>query len=307
MSRTLRCAVVTPARNERFNLPALRNCIERQTARPEEWLIVDDGSTDGTFELAQGVANEHPWVRVLQLETTGPPERGGAVVRSFTAGVNSLVSVPDIIIKMDADVTFGDDYIERLLAAFSSEPGLGIASGICHELNSGDWRPLFGTRSHVWGATRAYRRACLEFVTPLDEREGWDDLDALKARLEGWQTGVIADLPFRHHRKLGQRDGATTVWLRQGEVAYYMGYRFPYLVARTLYRFVREPRAALMLLGWTTAALRRRPRVRDARVREYLRDQQRLRNLRLRARETRGVVSRSQMGAPGIEPGTSRV
>lgn len=306
MSRILRYAVVTSARNERSHLPALRDCLARQTTPPEEWLVVDDGSTDGTLELAEAVAHEHPWVRVLELKTTGPQERGGPVVRSFTAGVNALVSFPDVIIKIDADVTFSDDYVERLLAAFTSDPRLGIASGVCHELKSGEWRPLFGTRSHVWGATRAYRRTCLELVAPLEEREGWDELDALKARLEGWRTGVVANLPFHHHRKLGQRDGRTTMWLRQGEVAHYMGYRFPYLVARTLYRFVREPHAALMLVGWTTATLRRRPRFHDARVRDYLRDQQRLRNLPLRVRETRGVVVSRHRSATRTRPAGAR-
>lgn len=306
MSRPLRYAVITPVRNERFHLPSLQECLVRQTTPPEEWLVVDDGSTDGTLELAKAAAARYPWVRVLQLRPTGPPQRGAAVVRSFTAGMNALVSRPDVVVKIDADVTFGDEYCERLLSAFTSNSRLGIASGVCHELRNAEWSPLFGTRSHVWGATRAYRRMCLELVTPLEEREGWDDLDALKARLEGWETGVIPNLPFRHTRQLGERTGAAAVWLRQGEVAQYMGYRFSYLVARTLYRFVREPRASLMLVGFAIATLRRQPRVRDARVRGYLRDQQRLRNIPLRVREARGLVgSGSGVAAPGIEPGTS--
>jgi glycosyltransferase involved in cell wall biosynthesis len=118
MRRVLLYAVVTPVRNERSRLPALRECVAKQTTPPAEWLIVDDGSTDGTVALAESIADEHPWARVVQLETTGPPERGRAVVRSFMEGVNALASVPDVIIKMDADVTFGDDYVERLLARF---------------------------------------------------------------------------------------------------------------------------------------------------------------------------------------------
>src|SRR5262249_49500591 len=149
---------------------------------------------------------------------------------------------------------------------------------------------IFGTRSHVWGATRAYRRACLELVMPLEEREGWDELDALKARLNGWETRVMADLPFRHHRKMGERDGGRRVWLAQGEAAHYMGYRLSYLLVRTAYRVVREPQAAMMLVGWAAAAVRRKPRLPDARVRKYLRDQQRIRHLPVRARETRGIL-----------------
>ena len=290
MSAPLRYAVVTPARNERSNLSALDDCIAKQTMLPEEWLVVVDASTDGTLELAEELAGHRSWARVLPLEPTASQARGGPVVRSFMAGIRALDSPPDVVVKIDADITFGDDYFERLLDAFAANPRLGIASGVCYELDAGEWKPIFGTRSHVWGATRAYRRACLELVTPLEERDGWDELDALKARLEGWETHAIADLPFRHHRKMGNRDGRRRVWLSQGETAYYMGYRPSYLLARTAYRVRQEPHAAMMLVGWAAAAIRRQPRVRDARVRAYLRDQQRIRQLPLRARETRGVV-----------------
>ena len=283
-------AVVTPVRNERRNLVALEQCLAAQAASPDRWLIVDDGSTDGTLDLAHEAATRHEWIRVLSLEAQSEQARGGPVVRSFMAGVRALGELPDVVVKVDADVTFAEDYFERLLAVFVDEPDLGIASGVCHELEDREWKPIFGTRSHVWGAMRAYRRQCLELVMPLEEREGWDELDALKARLEGWRTRVVLELPFRHHRKMGQRDGRGKVWLAQGETAHYMGYRFSYLLARTAYRVVHEPEALLMLVGWSGAAIRRRPRVADARVREYLREQQRIRKLPLRARETRGAV-----------------
>jgi poly-beta-1,6-N-acetyl-D-glucosamine synthase len=283
-------AVVTPVRNERRNLAALEECLAAQATPPDRWLIVDDGSTDGTLDLAREAATRHAWIHVLSLEARSEQRRGGPVVRSFTAGVRGLGELPDVVVKVDADVTFAEDYFERLLAVFVNEPDLGIASGVCHELENQEWKPIFGTRSHVWGAMRAYRRQCLELVMPLEEREGWDELDALKARLEGWRTRVLVELPFRHHRKMGKRDGRRRVWLAQGETAHYMGYRFLYLLARTAYRVVREPEAVLMLVGWAGAAIRRRPRVADARVREYLREQQRIRKLPLRARETRGAI-----------------
>ncbi len=283
-------AVVTPAHNEVSNLEALADSLRAQTVLPTVWVVVDDGSTDGTREAAAALSDTHDWIRLLEIARLGAQARGGPVVRSFTEGVRALGDPPAVVVKVDADVTVASDYFERLLAAFDANERLGISSGVCHELVSGEWKPIFGTRSHVWGATRAYRRECLAAVAPLEEREGWDELDALAARLGGWETLVVPDLPFRHHRKLGARDGTRTVWLRQGETAHYMGYRPSYLLARTGYRVIREPQAVLMLVGWAAAALRREPRLPDARVRRYLRDQQRIRNLPLRARETRGLV-----------------
>jgi glycosyltransferase involved in cell wall biosynthesis len=290
VSHVLRSAVVTPAHDELTNLRTLADCMLSQTTAPAEWVIVDDGSTDGTRDVARRLADAHEWIRLLAIEPGESHVRGGPIVRSFTAGVRALETTPDVIVKIDADVSFEPDYFERLLLAFAENPQLGISSGVCHESENGKWAPIFGTRSHVWGATRSYRRACLDEVMPLEEREGWDELDALAARLAGWETLLVPDLPFRHNRKMGERDGSRTVWLRQGESAYYMGYRPSYLLARTAYRVLREPQAAMMLVGWAGAALRRKPRLPDGRIRGYLRDQQRIRNLPLRARETRGIV-----------------
>jgi glycosyltransferase involved in cell wall biosynthesis len=290
LSAVLGYAVVTPAHDELSNLGALADSLRAQTVLPTLWVVVDDGSTDGTREAAVALSDAHDWIRLLEIEPLGAQARGGPVVRSFTEGVRALGDLPAVVVKVDADVTMEPNYFERLLAAFAANERLGISSGVCYELAHGEWKPIFGTRSHVWGATRAYRRECLASVLPLEEREGWDELDALAARLSGWETLVVPDLPFRHHRKLGARDGTRTVWLRQGETAHYMGYRPSYLLARTGYRVIREPQAVMMLVGWATAALRREPRLPDARVRRYLRDQQRIRNLPLRARETRGLV-----------------
>ena len=69
---------------------------------------------------------------------------------------------PEIIVKLDADVSFESDYFEQLLAAFESEPRLGIASGVCYELERGVWTARHVTGDHVRGATRAYRKACLD-------------------------------------------------------------------------------------------------------------------------------------------------
>ena len=293
MNHSLSYAVITPARNEAGYLPKLAGCLAEQTLLPSAWVIVDDGSEDGTSDVAAALAAAHDWIVVEGHHGESTPTRGGPVVRAFTAGVARLEDVPDVVVKLDADVTFDSDFFARLLAVLASEPRLGIASGICCELRRGKWRPLYGTRSHVWGAVRAYRRECLEEISPLEERQGWDEIDALKAHVRGWTARTLFDLPFRHHRLEGERDGQIRRWADQGETARYMGYRPTYLSLRVLYRMVREPWALGMVWGYGVAALRRAPKLDDAAVRRHLRDQQRLRTLPSRAREALGLTAHS--------------
>ena len=284
-------AVVTPAWNEADNLPPLARRLESQTQRPTVWVIVDTGSTDTTRELVDGLAREHAWIHGVSIEPA-PAARGGPVVRGVMAGLAELGDeLPEVVVKLDADLDFEDDYFERLVDAFASDPSLGIASGLCYEQVDGEWRPGFGTRSHVWGASRAYRRECLREVLPLEERQGWDEIDAIKAQLRGWEVATLFDLPFRHLRPEGGRDGGRRRWFDQGDTARYMGYRFSYLVARALFRARRDPAALAMVPGYVGASLRRAPVLPDRDARAYVRRAQRLRELPLRAREARGKAT----------------
>lgn len=289
-TRALSYALVTPARNEADNLPRLAACVAAQTVQPARWVIVENGSTDGTAAVAAELAAADDRIEVLSLSGDAAPGRGGAIVRAFAAGLARLGSFPDVVVNVDADVSLEPDYFERLLGRFAASPTLGIASGSGWEFVDGRWRQQFLTRSCVWGATRAYRRECLAGLT-LEERYGWDGLDDLQARLHGWTTETLLDLPFRHHRSVGARDGARhEAWTAEGRLAHYMGYRPGYLLVRALFRVARERSAAplAMVPSYVRATVRREPRWADERARASLRGEQRLRRLPVRALEAIG-------------------
>lgn len=286
-------ALVTPLRDEAENLQRLSAAIDRQTQLPLAWVIVDNGSTDATFEVASVLARTRPWIRVISVPAEEKrPKPGAPIVRAFHAGLKELDAFPSVIVKLDADTSMEPDHFERLLAAFAAEPRLGIASGTCLEEQDGRWEPVAVALGHVRGAVRAYRRECLQEVLPLEERVGWDGIDGFKANLRGWTTRMIPELSFYHHRPVGVRDGAAAArWQAQGEAAYYMGYRFSYLLLRSLYRARRQPRALAMSTSYLAAAIRREPRCPDADVRAYVRRKQRLRAVALeRAARRNGTV-----------------
>jgi poly-beta-1,6-N-acetyl-D-glucosamine synthase len=283
-------AVITPVRDEAENLPRLAASLAAQTERPRTWLVVDNGSADGTLALAQELAKEHSWLEVLSIPGSTAAERGAPIVRSLHEAIARLaVDPPAIVVNVDADISMEPDYFERLLLKFEADPALGIASGSAFELDGEAWRQRHVTGSTVWGASRAFRWDCLQELLPFEERVAWDGIDEFKANAHGWRTQAFEDLPFRHHRREGERDG--TAWRarrNQGHAAYYVGYRPWYLALRALWNARREPAALGLVWGYGAAALRREPRSADAAARAYLRDQQSFRKLRLRSLEASG-------------------
>jgi glycosyltransferase involved in cell wall biosynthesis len=287
-SRKLTYTAITPARDEAAHLARVSAALGAQTLPPSAWLIVDNGSTDGTLSVAQKLAAAHAWVLVVEMDGTPTPTRGGPVVQAFERGVEALTHPTDVVVKLDADVSFGADFFEQLLTEFEKDPLLGVASGVAWEEHDGGWRRRRATRPHIHGPVHAYRRTCLDEISPLEARMGWDTIDAVKAEVAGWHARNFEHLPFRHHRAGGTRDGRFRAWVNHGRAAHYLGYRPSYLVLRTAYQVTRNPASIGLLRGYVSARIRREPQCPDPSVVRRIRDSQRLRHLPDRVREATG-------------------
>ena len=138
-------SIITPARDEAEALPRLAESLAQQTRLPERWVIVENGSSDGTRAAAEAIVEASDWAQLLVLEQSGSRARGAPIVRAIHAGIDALGTDADVVVNVDADVTMEADYFERLLEAFKREPSLGIASGSAWELSGDVWRQRFVT------------------------------------------------------------------------------------------------------------------------------------------------------------------
>jgi len=94
----VRAIVVVPTYNEHANLPVLVNALMQQPGL--RLLVADDQSPDGTGELADSLAREHPG-RIEVLHRTGRRGRG----RAYVVGFKRAIRVPgDVVCQIDADV-----------------------------------------------------------------------------------------------------------------------------------------------------------------------------------------------------------
>ena len=117
-------AVVTPARNEAGALPTLAESLAAQSLRPARWIVVENGSTDETPRVLQALTQQVPFLEVHEVKATGRPVRGAHIVRAFESALPTLDPLPDVVVKVDADITFPWDHFEQLMARFARDERL---------------------------------------------------------------------------------------------------------------------------------------------------------------------------------------
>jgi len=274
-----RVLLITPARDEADHLEATVRAVAAQTRPPERWLIVDDGSTDGTAELLARLAEQVSFLEVRQA----PPRQhrdgeDGLATAAEAVAFNAALADVELegfthIGKLDADVELPPDYLERLLGRFAAEPDLGIAGGTLLESEGGAWRPTKVPANHVRGALKLYSRECFAAIGGIEERLGWDTIDETYARMRGFETRSLPELQARHHRPVGTRGGALRGRARHGHCAYILRYGFWWVALRSLKVACQRPRGLsglAFLYGYLRAALLRQGRVEDEDYRRFV-------------------------------------
>src|SRR5213594_984861 len=117
----------TPARNEVAYIEKTIRSVVAQTLLPLRWVIVSDGSTDGTDEVVKKYAARHDWIELIRRPERAERHFAGKV-DAFNAGYARVKDLPyDIIGNLDGDVSFDTEYLAFLLSKFSENPRLGVA------------------------------------------------------------------------------------------------------------------------------------------------------------------------------------
>ncbi len=103
-------SVIIPARNEAHNLPALLRSLASQSVKPHEIIVIDDGSTDRTAELAREAG-------ATAIASQGLP--GGWRGKSWACHQGAQAATGELLLFLDADTWFEPDGLGRVLSRYT--------------------------------------------------------------------------------------------------------------------------------------------------------------------------------------------
>jgi biofilm PGA synthesis N-glycosyltransferase PgaC len=270
--------VVTPVRDEEAYLRLTVESIIKQTIRPAEYVIVNDGSKDRTRNIIDEYAQQYSWIRGVHRQDRGFRKWGAGIIEAFYDGFHALDCQDwEFMCKLDGDLSFAPEYFEGTFQKFAQNPTLGIGGGFLYHIENEQkvWErhPTF----HVRGGAKIYRRACWEAIGGLWVGPGSDTVDEVKANMLGWSTTSFRDLEINHHRWTGAAYGRWGGIVKNGKTDYVAGYHPLFVLAKSVARVVQRPYllgSFALVYGYLAAYLEQIPQVNDPALIQYLRRQQ---------------------------------
>ncbi|HSZ36023.1 MAG TPA: glycosyltransferase [Acidimicrobiales bacterium] len=165
----VRVSVILPVRNGQPFLEGQLEALERQSCSfPWEVIVVDNGSTDGSYEMAAGFADRLPKFQLLRVETPGKS-------RALNRGIE--VAQGEHLVFVDADDEAGEGYVEKMSRALGEFDVVGAyidtdsLNPWCarKELAANDGMPVYHRfREALPGCVVAMRATVCASVGPFD-------------------------------------------------------------------------------------------------------------------------------------------
>ncbi|HWE84241.1 MAG TPA: glycosyltransferase family A protein [Terracidiphilus sp.] len=272
--------LVTPARNEaRFIASAIESVVA-QTALPLRWAIVSDGSTDGTDAIVSRYAAQHEWIELVRMPERAERNFAGKALAA-RAGEERMQGLEyEVIVSLDADITFQPDYFEFLLGKLAADARLGVVGTPYKDVSNEVYDYRFVSTDHVSGACQMFRRACWEEIGGyvLSKGGAIDTIATLTARSKGWKTRTFTEKMGLHHRVIGTaQNGMLKSRFILGKRDWMIGNSTVWEVCRGLYQMTKRPyvlRGMAIVTGYFWAACTGVDRAVPAELRAFRRKEQ---------------------------------
>jgi biofilm PGA synthesis N-glycosyltransferase PgaC len=236
--------LITPARNEAAFIELTIKSVVAQTVQPLKWVIVSDGSTDGTDEIVTRYAAQNPWIELVRMPDRRDRNFAGKV-HAFNAGYARVSNLDyQVIGSLDGDISFHEDYFSFLLQRLIADSCLGLVGTPFKDSSNEIYDYRFVSLEHVSGACQLFLRQCFEDIggyVPV-KGGGVDYIVVVTARMKGWKTRTFTEKVCLHHRAMGTAQHSLMMArFKSGTKDYMFGNHPIWEFFRVLYQMTKRP------------------------------------------------------------------
>jgi len=218
--------IIIPAYNEEAFMALTLQSLVAQTVLPTKIIVVNDNSTDSTAEIVTQFSEKYPFITLVNKKSDAIHLPGSKVIQAFQEGEKHIDDQYDIIVKVDADLIFPNNYFETIINHFQSDTTFGMVGGFCYIEKNGDWiLENLTDKDHIRGALKAYRKETYKQIGGLKPAMGWDTVDELLCKFYNWKVVTDESLHVKHLKPTGASYTKAARY-KQGEAFYSLGYGF---------------------------------------------------------------------------------
>lgn len=242
--KKMRYILLTAARNEENNIEKVLKSVIDQSIKPQQWIIVSDGSTDKTDEIVLSYAKKHKFIKFYRASGDKIHNFGSKVKAINFAKRQVDVKSYDYIGILDADISFSPEYFYELISRFEKNSFLGIGGGIIYELYKNKKIKQNISLNSVAGAVQLFRYRCFEQLgdfIPLTYG-GEDAAMEITARKNSWEVRTFPELHVMHYGYVGRGSGSIfKAKYNRGIMYYQLGYHPLFQFIKCMYRIIDWP------------------------------------------------------------------
>jgi len=168
-------SVAATVLNEADDISGLVSSLTDQTLAPSEVIIVDGGSTDGTWEWLLAARSKYPGLVPIRDESCNLKQSPGPIARGRNVGIAAATS--DIVACADAGCTYRSDWLARLTAPIVDGKAEYAVGGSCIDpVSPTVWdiasAPFFGIKLGFDEPTKSCTARSMAFRKELWQRVG---------------------------------------------------------------------------------------------------------------------------------------
>lgn len=201
MNNNLLVSVIIPVYNgEKYLAEAIEN-VKNQHYQPLEIIVIDDGSTDNTAEIAAEFKDS---IRYIYQKNSGPSAARNCGIKMANG---------DVIAFLDVDDIWSDDKLKLQVGYLANNPSLEIVQGLIQQMrlseltanNQPIFEPVYKPYNYINLGSAIYRKSVFDKIGFFDETLNYaEDVDLF---IRAWENGiskVLIDqvmLFYRKHQK----------------------------------------------------------------------------------------------------------